>query len=198
MDADRARRPEDVATAVRPPTGAVLTDLLEPVAVPDRGPCPLRGPEGPIAGPGPEWLPADPTGPPGRGFPDQPVPGRTGRWRLVLAYGLILVVLAVALGIATALVIPARFGSALRAIAASLRSALPSSQAEAGRSEGGAPPGQPHPRKWVVTSASGAERSKKSPYIRLMLSSGRGEPVRTARSALAKPGRMVSRRDSAA
>jgi hypothetical protein len=40
--------------------------------------------------------------------------------------------------------------------------------------------------------ASGAERSKKSPYIRLMLSSGRGVPVRTARSALAKPGRMVS------
>jgi hypothetical protein len=100
MDADRARRPEDAAAAVRHLTGPVLTVLLEPGAGPDRGRIPLRGPDGPVAGLGPEWLPDGPTGPARRGFPDQPVGGGTGRWRLVLTYGLIMVVLAVALSVA--------------------------------------------------------------------------------------------------
>jgi hypothetical protein len=102
MHADRAHRPEDASTdaAVRPRTGQVLTDLLEPGAVPDPGLLPLRVSEGPIAGLGPEWLPADLTGPRRRRFPEQPGRVRTSRWRLVLAYGLMVVVLAVAVSVA--------------------------------------------------------------------------------------------------
>jgi hypothetical protein len=99
MDADRPHGPADAATeaAVRPPTGQVLTDLLEPVAVPDLGLHPVRRPGGPIAGLGPEWLPVGPTQLPPCGSPDQPIREGTGRWRLVLVYGLITAVLAVAL-----------------------------------------------------------------------------------------------------
>jgi hypothetical protein len=93
MDADRAHRAEDALTrtTVRPPTGPVLTDLWEPGAGPDRGRFPLGVPETPIVGLGPEWLPVLPEGAPRGAFPDQPERGRTGRWRLGLAYGLMVV-----------------------------------------------------------------------------------------------------------
>lgn len=102
MDADRALRAEDASThpSVRPPSGEVLTDLLEPDAVPGPGLFPPGGSEGPIGGLSPEWLPAAPTGQFRRGFQDRPARARAGRWRLVLAYALVAVVLAVAVSVA--------------------------------------------------------------------------------------------------